>query len=168
MSHLQVQAILAPHTCRALSGRRNKSEGTSVNKALLQPVVALVLWTFVMWLWMYVTRIPAIRQARMKLDPAAPRGEQMATLPANVRWKADNYNHLFEQPTLFYAIAIVLALLPDSGPTNVWLAWAYVGLRVVHSVFQSTINKIEVRFVFFVLSSLVLAALALHAAMAIF
>src|SRR5579883_3315349 len=103
--------------------------------ALVRPVVALVAWTFVMWGWMYATRIPAILRARMTLDPNAPRGEQMATLPPRVRWKADNYNHLFEQPTLFYAVALALALLGRGDGTNAALAWLYVGGRVVHSVF---------------------------------
>ena len=76
---------------------------------LLAPVIALAAWTFVIWAWMYLTRIPAIRRAKMRLDPQAPRGEQMATLPAKVRWKADNYNHLMEQPTVFYAVAIALS-----------------------------------------------------------
>lgn len=120
-----------------------------------------------MWTWMYVTRIPAIRRARMKLDPNAPRGEQMATLPPEVRWKADNYNHLFEQPTLFYAVGLVLALVTRDEGTDGAIAWAYVGLRVVHSVFQATVNKIEVRFALFFFSSLVLAALTARAALAV-
>lgn len=136
-------------------------------KDLLAPVVALVAWTHVMWLWMYVTRIPAIRRARMRLDPQAPRGEQMATLPPAVRWKADNYNHLLEQPTLFYAIAIVLAIVDPDG-VNRALAWTYVGLRVVHSVFQATVNKIEVRFALFVISSIVLIVLTGRAVAAVF
>ena len=82
-----------------------------VSSPMLAPVVALVAWTMVMWLWMYLTRIPAISRAQMKLDPNAPRGEQMSQLPASVRWKADNYNHLMEQPTLFYAICLCLALI---------------------------------------------------------
>jgi hypothetical protein len=135
------------------------------NQALLLPAVALAGWTFVMWTWMYLTRIPAIRKAKLQLDPNVPRGEQMATLPPEVRWKADNYNHLFEQPTLFYPVAIVLALVPGSGSLELGLAWGYVGLRVVHSVFQATINKIEVRFVLFFLSSLVLLAMVVRAAM---
>ena len=134
---------------------------------LLRPVVALVVWTFVMWGWMYATRIPAIRRSGMRLDPTAPRGEQMATLPAEVRWKADNYNHLFEQPTLFYALAIVLALVSRDAGTDAMLAWTYVGLRVVHSVFQATVNKIEVRFALFFVSSLVLAAMTVRAALAV-
>ncbi len=133
-----------------------------VSKALLFPVVALVAWTMVMWTWMYVTRIPAIQAARMKLDPHAPRGEQMASLPSPVRWKADNYNHLMEQPTQFYAVAIALALLGGNA-IDVYLAWAYVGLRVVHSIFQATVNKIEVRFTFFALSSFVLIGLTVRA-----
>lgn len=133
------------------------------NKALLVPVVALAAWTFVMWFWMYATRLPAIRAARMALDSNAPRGEQMATLPPRVRWKADNYNHLFEQPTLFYAVGVVLALVDDAarGP-SVYLAWGYVGLRVAHSLLQALVNKIEVRFTLFALSSLVLLALTVR------
>lgn len=133
-------------------------------RSMLLPVVALVLWTFVMWTWMYATRIPAISRAKMRLDPHAPRGEQMASLPAEVRWKADNYNHLFEQPTLFYAVGVVLALLHPTA-LEVGLAWTYVGLRVVHSVVQATLNKIELRFVLFIVSSLVLLAMAVRAAL---
>lgn len=136
--------------------------------AMLQPVVALVLWSMVMWLWMYVTRIPAIQASRMKLDRELPNGQQMSTLPARVRWKADNYNHLMEQPTIFYAAALVLAVVGDASQVSLGLAWAYVGLRVAHSVFQATVNKIEVRFAIFALSSLVMAALAVRAAMQVF
>jgi len=131
---------------------------------IVAPVVALAVWTHVVWAWMYATRIPAIRKSRMVLDPAAPRGEQMATLPASVRWKADNYNHLMEQPTLFYAVALSLALLGAGSGTNATLAWAYFALRVVHSLAQATFNKIEVRFGLFLLSSLVLIALTVSAA----
>ena len=140
----------------------------TVATPILATVIALVLWTHVMWLWMYVTRIPAIINSKMKMDPNAPRGEQMATLPATVRWKADNYNHLFEAPTLFYAVAITLALLGDASTTSLALAWSYVAMRVVHSVFQATVNKIEVRFSLFVLSSLPLIALSLRAALLLY
>lgn len=135
---------------------------------MLRPVVALVLWTFFMWGWMYVVRIPAIRAARMRLDPDAPRGEQMAQLPAKVRWKADNYNHLFEMPTVFYAIALTHALLGTQDAVNLGLAWAYVATRVLHSLFQALVNVIVVRFGLFFLSSLILLALTLHAAMVVF
>jgi len=138
------------------------------SSAMLAPVIALVLWTFVMWGWMYWTRIPAILSSRMRLDPNAPRGQQMNELPATVRWKADNYNHLFEQPTLFYAVALTLALLRDESGLAVGLAWAYVVLRVVHSVWQATVNVIPIRFYLFSASSLVLFALALKAAARVF
>jgi len=133
---------------------------------MLAPIVALVAWTFVVWAWMYATRLPAMRRMKIRLDSAAPRGEQMSQLPAQVRWKADNYNHLMEMPTLFYAIGLVLALLSPSA-FDVGLAWTYVGLRVAHSVFQSLVNKIEVRFALFFLSSVVLIALTVEAARAV-
>jgi hypothetical protein len=130
---------------------------------LLGPVVALVAWTLVMWLWMYATRIPAILKARMHLDPNAPRGEQMATLPPRVRWKADNYNHLMEQPTIFYPLVLALALLGDTSGTSLALAWTYVALRVAHSLWQALSNVIKVRFALFLLSTLPLFGLVWRA-----
>jgi hypothetical protein len=135
---------------------------------IIAPVIALALWTHVMWAWMYATRIPAIQRAKIPLDPNAPRGEQMAMLPPSVRWKADNYNHLMEQPTVFYAVALSLALLGEGSGLNATLAWTYFAMRVVHSLVQATVNKIEVRFLIFVLSSLVLIALTVNAARAAF
>jgi hypothetical protein len=137
-----------------------------MEKSQLAPVVILAAWTMVVWAWMYITRIPAVRRAKIALDPEAPRGEQMSRLPAQVRWKADNYNHLMEQPTVFYAVALVLVLVGHGGGWALRLAWTYVAIRIVHSLVQTTWNKIEVRFALFALSSLVLVAmvaLAIHA-----
>ena len=138
-----------------------------MHSPLRAALVALVAWAMVMWAWMYATRLPAIFRSRMKLDPYAPRGEQMNQLPPEVRWKADNYNHLMEQPTAFYAIVLALALLGESTGANVALAWTYVALRVVHSLVQALINKIELRFFLFVFSSLALIALTFNAARAV-
>jgi hypothetical protein len=141
-----------------------------VGMNILQPVVALAIWTMVMWVWMYATRIPAMNAA--KVDPDRLVNDPEATLdkllPPSVQWKSHNYNHLHEAPTVFYAVAIVLAIVGEGDGTNLWLGWAYVGLRVVHSLVQATINKVMVRFALFALSSLVLMALILHAAIAVF
>lgn len=134
---------------------------------ILAPVTALLLLTCVVWAWMYITRIPAIKKLGMELDPTLPKGQQMSELPASVRWKADNYNHLLEQPTLFYAVTLTLALLGAGEGLNVTLAWCYVGLRLLHSLQQTLWNKIEIRFVLFFLSTLVLITLVLRAAMLI-
>lgn len=134
---------------------------------ILSPVIALLLLTSAVWAWMYITRIPAVKKAGMKLDPNLPKGQQMSELPAQVRWKADNYNHLLEQPTLFYAVTLTLALLGAGEGLNVTLAWCYVGLRVLHSLQQTLWNKIEVRFVLFFLSSLILITLIVRAAIVV-
>lgn len=135
---------------------------------ILQPVVVLVGWSMVMWIWMYVTRLPAVQAADMQLDSSRPLGEQMATLPPRVRWKADNYNHLMEQPTIFYPLVITIALLGQGEGLNLYMAWAYVGLRVIHSIFQALINAIPVRFVLHVLSSIPLFVMIWNAMMASF
>jgi len=136
--------------------------------SILAPVVALVLWSLVMWLWLYVTRIPAMLRGRVKLDPTLPSDQMLGGLPPRVRWKADNYNHLMEQPTLFYATALVLAVAGAGEGLNAWIAWAYVGLRILHSLVQATVNVIVLRFAVFMAASLVLAALAVRAAMVVF
>lgn len=137
---------------------------------ILQPVVALLAWTMVMWVWMYATRIPAMLKAGIDAkDMVGTTGASLrAQLPDNVSWKADNYNHLHEAPTLFYAVAIVLAITGTGDGFNTTLAWAYVALRVAHSLLQATINKVAIRFAIFALSSLVLMALILHAGIAVF
>src|SRR3954470_10129602 len=135
---------------------------------IIAPVVALAAWTHVMWFWMYATRIPAIFAAKMKLDPNVPKGQLMATLPPRVRWKADNYNHLFEQPTVFYAVALALAVIGQGSGVNATLAWVYVGLRVAHSLLQALWNNINARFAIFALSAFVLMALTFNAARAAF
>jgi hypothetical protein len=139
-----------------------------MSSPILAPVVALVLWSFVMWAWLYATRIPAIFKNKIAMDPAMTKAELNAQLPPSVRWKADNYNHLMEQPTLFYAVAFALALAGAGGGLNLTLAWTYVGLRVVHSLVQSTVNVITARFLIFMVGSLVLLALAVRAALVVF
>ena len=141
-----------------------------IGMEILQPMVALAAWTMVMWAWMYATRIPAMSAA--KLDPDKLAADPSTTLddllPANVQWKAHNYNHLHEAPTVFYAVALVLAIIGAGDGLNARIAWAYVGIRVVHSLVQVIVNKIVLRFVLFVLSSLCLIALIVHAAIAVF
>ena len=138
---------------------------------IIRPVVVLVGWTLVMWAWMYATRLPAMMKLK-DLDMAGMVGSTGRTLddilPPQVQWKAHNYNHLHEQPTLFYAIALVLALLGAGNGMVAWLAWAYVGLRVVHSLVQVTSNKVAVRFTIFLLASLCLIALWGRAFMLVF
>ena len=135
-----------------------------IDAEILQPVVALMAWTMVMWVWMYVTRIPAMSKAKIQPDDAQNTRALADKLPAHTQWKADNYNHLHEQPTLFYAVCLLLAMVGMGDGMNALLAWIYVGLRVIHSIVQVTANKVMVRFVLFALSSLVLIALIFHAA----
>ena len=139
-----------------------------MQSAMFGPVIGLVLWSFVMWAWLYATRIPAIRKHNVVMDPRRPASDFNAQIPAEVRWKADNYNNLMEQPTLFYAVVLTLALLGEDNAPNVSLAWLYVGLRVVHSLVHATTNMIIVRFFVFMIASVVLLALTVRAALVVF
>jgi len=144
--------------------------------ALLQPAIALAAWTMVMWLWMYATRLPAMSKAKVDPDSLA-RDPDMSldkVLAPNVQWKAHNYNHLHEAPTVFYAVVLALVLLGQNGDfaagfgPAIWLAWAYVVVRIVHSIVQVTINRVVVRFAMFFLSQLALLGLVVIAALTAF
>ncbi len=127
--------------------------------SMLTPVLALIVWTLIVWTWMYATRIPAMQRAR--IDPQSGQHPgSLDVLPSPVRQVADNYNHLMEQPTIFYALAFTIVLAGHTDTLHVDLAWAYVGLRVVHSLIQNTINRVTLRFLVFALSTLVLMAMA--------
>jgi hypothetical protein len=136
---------------------------------ILAPVVALVAWSLIMMLWMVAARMPAMRRAGINMRGL--RGGRPGALDGRIdekaQWKAHNYIHLMEQPTLFYAICLTLALMNFGGGLNFYLAWAYVALRVVHSIVQATVNVIMVRFTLFLLSTLCLIALTVHAGMAL-
>ena len=133
---------------------------------ILAPVVALVAWTLVMMVWMMVTRFAAMRRKGISLKGrvGSRTGALEGVIEDQVNWKAHNYTHLVEQPTLFYAVAIALALMDFGGGINLILAWAYVGLRVAHSLVQATVNIVLYRFILWVLSSLALIGLTVHAA----
>lgn len=137
---------------------------------LLGPVVALNAWTFVMEVWMYAVRIPVLQAKRITDNNAITKSQMEAQTPASVRWKVENYNHLFEQPTQFYAISLVLALARGGRdePLDVYLGWAYVGSRIVHSLVHATTNNVMRRFGLFALGSGILAVMTGRAAMLVF
>ncbi|MEG3166044.1 MAPEG family protein [Sphingomonas sp. PB2P19] len=141
-----------------------------VQSEILRPMVVLIAWTLVMLVWTVATRLPAMKAAGIDLATlvGTKASDADRVLPAKTQWKAHNYNHLTEQPTLFYAVGAVLALSGTGYGVNAWIAWAYVALRIAHSLVQATSNRVQPRFVLFLLSTLMLVALTLHAAMAVF
>ena len=134
---------------------------------ILTPAAVLVCWSLVMLLWMILTRFPALAKAGIDLSKAAPGGRGGSLdgiLPGKTNWKAHNFTHLMEQPTIFYPAVLILAVMgPSKG--DVWLAWAYVILRIAHSLWQALVNTIPVRASLFFISTFVLIALAIRAVM---
>jgi hypothetical protein len=137
---------------------------------ILVPVVALVAWTLVVLIWMAIARAREFRRLGITRGsiPDGARGVDLeGRADPRAQWKSHNYNHLMEQPTIFYAIALTLALMNFGGGINYWLAWGYVGLRIVHSLIQCTANVVRYRLAVFTLASLCLIALTVHAGLRI-
>ncbi|OCC24845.1 hypothetical protein MB02_05125 [Croceicoccus estronivorus] len=141
-----------------------------IGVGILQPVAVLAAWTMVMWWWMYGVRVPAMGKLEMSTEEQSHlTGAKLdELLPPAIQWKAHNYNHLHEAPTVFYAIAMLLAIIGAGDGLSAQLGWAYVTLRIVHSLIQVTVNKVMLRFAVFALSSLVLMALVILALVNIF
>jgi len=135
---------------------------------ILAPAAVLVVWTLLVLAWVAVTRFSAMAKAGVDIRTAPPGGRGVnldGVLPDEVQWKSHNYTHLVEQPTVFYATVLVLAIM-GAGALDVLLAWAYVALRIIHSLWQATVNRIPVRFVIFLLATACLLVLAIRAVMA--
>ena len=132
---------------------------------MLAPAAVLVLWSIVMLFWLAATRLPPLFKQPGGLGAAKPGGrgaDLEGVLPDSINWKSHNYTHLMEQPTIFYATVMILALMGASA-TDVAFAWGYVALRIIHSMWQATVNKVSIRFALFNLSTICLVVLAIHA-----
>jgi hypothetical protein len=131
---------------------------------MLAPAAVLVAWTLIMLMWTAGTRLPALSKlGGLKNAKPGGRGQDLeGVLDDRINWKSHNYSHLVEQPTLFYAVSLIIALL-GAGPVDVLIAWIYVGVRIVHSLWQALVNVVAVRFVLFFLSTIALIALAVRA-----
>ncbi|OYX04018.1 MAG: hypothetical protein B7Z12_08080 [Caulobacter vibrioides] len=138
-----------------------------MQSSMIAPVMALVAWSLVIWVWMYVQRIPAMQKAGIKPQDARFPGS-LDKLPDGARQAADNYNHLMEQPTIFYAAALAIQVAGHADGMAVHFAWVYVGLRVLHSLVQVSVNLVAIRFLLFVLSTGVLAAMVIRELMRLF
>jgi hypothetical protein len=137
-----------------------------VNSPIFAPAIVLVLWSLFMLAWLAISRLPAMAKAGIALGSlVGGRGADLeGVIPDRVNWKSHNYAHLMEQPTIFYVTVVILGLVGAGDGVNLQLAWAYVMLRIAHSVVQSVWNRVAVRFTLFVASTLVLVLLAVNAA----
>ena len=136
-----------------------------MDKTILAPAAVLVLWSIIMLVWLAATRLPALKTIGIDMTKAVGgRGADIdPNMPPSIAWKSHNYAHLMEQPTIFYATVAILAIAGASGGINTTLAWAYVALRIVHSLWQAMINTVPIRFALFLLSTACLFALAINA-----
>ena len=134
-----------------------------MNAPILAPAAILILWSLIMLIWLAATRLPALSKAGLDLSGAGGRGQDIdPQLPPSVAWKSHNYAHLMEQPTLFYAVVVLLTLVGQGDGLNAQLARAYVGIRIAHSLWQVLVNTIPIRFGLFILSTISLFALSIN------
>jgi hypothetical protein len=141
-----------------------------IDSPIFAPAIALVLWSLVMLGWLAIARLPAMSKAGLNLNRlVGSRGANLeGVIPDRANWKSHNYTHLMEQPTIFYVTVVILGVIGAGDGVNLQLAWAYVALRIGHSLVQALWNRVTVRFLLFCASTLALLLLAINAARATF
>ena len=139
-----------------------------MNDLILQPILFMGMLSLVMMLLMYITRIPPPKclRRRASICRSSLTRRSWGVFPSKVERFADNYNHLWEQPTLFYAVVLVIWALGHTDSAHLIAAWTYCGLRCVHSIVQVTINHVWVRFSLFILSWVALATMLIREVLA--
>ena len=140
-----------------------------MTQSILAPGAILVLWTIIMLIWMGATRFPAIARTGLDIKQAPPggRGQDLeAILPPQINWKSHNYTHLHEQPTLFYAVIVFLHLSGGTNTLTLSLAWGYAVLRIIHSLWQSMVNRVPIRLALFTAATICLLILTILAVIA--
>jgi hypothetical protein len=136
-------------------------------KALLLPALVLIAWSLVVLTWLAVARVRGVktvpRETMRTLPKVGGRGQDLdPVMPAGAAWVSHNYTHLMEQPTLFYATVVTLAVLGQATTANIWLAWGYVVFRIAHSLWQIVVNTVPIRFALFLAATACLAALVIN------
>lgn len=141
-----------------------------MDTTILAPAAVLVVWSILMLFWLAGTRLPAMSKIGIDISKAVGgRGADIdPNVPPSVAWKSHNYAHLMEQPTIFYATVMILTIAGAVTPLLVSIAWGYTIIRILHSLWQATVNKVNIRFVLFLLSTICLTVLAVHALLATF
>ena len=138
---------------------------------ILAPAAVLIAWSIVMLFWIAFVRFPAMKRLAKESGPSPTgwrggRGQDLeGRIPDRAVWPAHNYTHLMEQPTIFYPAIIILALVgAEAG--DVLAAWLYIALRIVHSLWQATVNTLPVRMTLFFGATGALIYLAVRAVIA--
>lgn len=135
-----------------------------MNHPIVQPFVAMMLLTLLVWLYMYLLRLRFIVRKRIDPQRLATPEQLVAVIPADVNLPANNLRNLFEVPVVFYALCLLLIATGASDGLYVALAWTFVALRGLHSLVQCTSNIVRLRFAAYFLSCLVLWAMVLRVA----
>lgn len=125
--------------------------------AVLGPVFALAGWTFCMLLLVAARRVIAMRTAQIR--PREYALGESAKVPPQALLANRNYMNLLELPVLFYLVCILSVVTSTTSALFVQVAWAYVALRIVHSLVHVTYNHVMHRFAAFVCSNFALITL---------
>ena len=134
------------------------------DNAIIEPMLAMMLLTGLVWIFLYARRIPAMRAARRAVQTYTTPEKAIELLPEAINYPAYNLKNLFELPVVFYALCLLLYVTGNVDGVYVAAAWGFVTFRVLHSLIHCTINRVMARFVCYLISSLLLWFMVVRAA----
>ena len=134
---------------------------------ILLPMLAMIILTAAVSMLLLATRLPLIIRHFGHLQGAMHSDELRPKLSPRMRFITDNYNHLFEQPVLFYALVVYLHLSETIDELQIQMAWLYVASRAIHSLIHLTNNNVSARALAFVISMIILIVMIFRAGLAL-
>jgi hypothetical protein len=126
------------------------------SQVILQPMLAMMVLTAIVWFVLYARRLPAMRKVGVSSQEYTTPDKGAALLPESVSYPAHNFRNLFELPVVFYALCLYLFVTGTAQNVDVVAAWAFVGFRALHSLIHSTVNIVIARFLAYLAATIAL------------
>lgn len=136
--------------------------------AILKPVLSLMLLTALVWVYLFIRRIGYLSKHKIDAEQLKSPEQVVALLPEPINSPANNLRNLFELPVLFYALCLSLLFTAAVDNLYIYLAWGFVLFRALHSLVHCTFNNVNIRFLCYLLSSLLLWWMLIRALLTFF
>ena len=137
-----------------------------VNNALALPILATLLLTLLVWIYLFVQRIGYSRANDIDIEAFKTPGDTAELIPGPKSSASNNFQNLLEMPLVFYTICFYLTVFGGVDDLHVTCAWVFVIFRVVHSLVHCTVNRVLFRFLAYLVSSVAVWIMVVRAVLA--
>ena len=140
----------------------------TINEGLALPILTTLLLTLLVWVYLFVQRIAYSKANNIDIEEFKTPGDAAALIPGPKSSASNNFQNLLEMPVVFYVICFYLTLFGGVDDLHVTCAWVFVTFRALHSLIHCTFNRVLLRFISYLLSSIAVWIMVVRAILAAF